>query len=269
GAARLLDEVRGARRIDVVRRLARRRLGEDSLRVLPEAELLVAVLELDPEAAREDREVVLDGDRAFGFETTDEPLAAVIDRREDLGATGARPADLVADQCVPDRLAELRLDVGGAEAAKARLRLDRHVAKAGHGLEQAARRGTLAKARCALRVVVERDRAIDPVRELYRREAVGQELRRVAHRERPGELLELVVEVHARRAPHDALFRLVALEELDRALVHAAGRRGVAVPVMNDAAAVRGASDRDVVEAEPVEDGGDRANHVRGAQDVA
>src|SRR5262245_39542877 len=255
--------------MDVVDGLARRRLGEDSLRVLPQTELLVAILEFDPEGAREDREVVLDGDRAFRLEAADEPLAAVIDRRQDLGAASARPTDLVADQRVPDRLTELGLDVGGAESPEPRLRLDRDEAEPWHGLEQTARCGALAKTRRALRVVVQGDRLVDPVRELHRREAVGQELRRVAHREPPRELLDLVVEEHARRTPHDDLFRLVALEKLDRALVHAAGRRGVAVPVMNDAAAVRWAADRDVVEAEPIGDGGDRANHVRGAQDVA
>src|SRR5262249_37679900 len=201
-------------------------------------------------------------------EAADEPLAAVIDRGEDLGAAGARPADLVADQRVPDRLTELGLDVGGAEAPEPRLRLDLDMTEAGHRLEQAPGRGALAKSRRALRVVVQRDPPVDPVRERHRRQAVGQELRRVAHRERPWELLDLVIEVHARRTPHDDLFRLVALKELDRALVHPAGRGGVAIPVMDDAAAVRGAADRDVVEPEPVEDGRDRANHVRGAQDV-
>src|SRR5262245_63003896 len=117
----------------MVHGLAWGRLGEDPLRVLPETELLVAILELDPEGAREDREVVLDGDRAFRLEAAHEPLAAVIDRRQDLGATGARPADLVADQRVPDRLTELGLDVGGAQAPEPRLRLDRYGAEAGHG----------------------------------------------------------------------------------------------------------------------------------------
>src|SRR5207249_11975269 len=60
-----------------------------------------------------------------------------------------------------------------------------------------------------------------------------------------------------------------ALEQLDGALVHAVGGRGVAVAVMHDAAAVGRATDGHVVEPEPVEDGGDGADHVRGAQDIA
>ena len=118
-------------------------------------------------------------------------------------------------------------------------------------------------------MIVERDGLVDATRELDRGQAIGQELRRVPDRERPLELLDLVVEEHARRTPHHDLFGLVTLEELDGALVHAARRRGVAVSVVDDAAAVRRATDGDVVEPQPVEDRGDGADHVRGAQDVA
>src|SRR4029077_17728200 len=139
----------------------------------------------------------------------------------------------------------------------------------GHRFEQAAARGAFTQARRALAVIVERHRLVDSVREVDRRQTVGQELGRVAHRERPRELLDLVVEEHARRAPHHYLFRLVALEELDGALVHPARRRSVAVSVVDDATAVGRTADGDVVEPEAVEDRGGRGYHVRGAQHVA
>jgi hypothetical protein len=60
---------------------------------------------------------VLDGDRALRFEAADEPLAAVIDGCEDLGAARAGPVDLVADQRVPDVLAELGLDIDGGSGS--------------------------------------------------------------------------------------------------------------------------------------------------------
>src|SRR5438309_1225254 len=106
--------------------------GEDRTGICPEAELLVAVLELDPEAAREHREIVLDRDRALGLEAADQPLATVIDRRERLRAAGARPVDLVKDQSVPRLLAELRLDVDRAESAEPRLGPDVDEAQARH-----------------------------------------------------------------------------------------------------------------------------------------
>ena len=84
-----------------------------------------------------------------------------------------------------------------------------------------------------------------------------------------GRVPDLVVEVDARRAPHHDLVGLVPLEELERAVRHPAAGRRVALLVMDDAAAIRRAADGDVVETEPVEDGGDGADHVRGPQHVA
>src|SRR5262245_44655817 len=49
-----LDELPRPRRIHVVRALTRRRVGQDAVGILPQAILLVAILELDPEPARED-----------------------------------------------------------------------------------------------------------------------------------------------------------------------------------------------------------------------
>src|SRR5262249_20779492 len=54
--------------VDLVRALAGRGLGEHALGVLPQAVLLELVLELDAEPAREDGEVMLDGDGALRLE---------------------------------------------------------------------------------------------------------------------------------------------------------------------------------------------------------
>src|SRR5438552_2662202 len=70
-------------------------------RILPEPVLLVRVLELDAEPAREDREVVLDRERLLLFEVTGHALAAVIDRRHRRGACGRRAPELVADERIP------------------------------------------------------------------------------------------------------------------------------------------------------------------------
>src|SRR5262249_56456984 len=97
----------------------------------------VAILELDPEPAREDAEVVLDRDRPLRLEATDEPLAAVVHRREDLGSALDRPIDLGADQPVPDLLAQLCLHGRGAEPAEPRLRLDFDEPEPGDRLQEA------------------------------------------------------------------------------------------------------------------------------------
>src|SRR5262249_32817178 len=141
-----LDELPRPRRIHVVRALTRRRVGQDAVGILPQAILLVAILELDPEPAREDAEVVLDRDRPLRLEPTDEPLAAVIDRREDLGAALDRPIDLGAEQPVPDLLAQLGRHGGGAEPAEPRLRLDLDDPEPGDRLQEAPGGGALAPA---------------------------------------------------------------------------------------------------------------------------
>src|SRR5215831_16727934 len=84
----------------------------------------------------------------------------------------------------------------------------------------------------------------------------------------PG-LANLVVEVNAGRAPHHHLVGLIALEELEGVIGHAARRRRVALLMVHDAAAVRGSAHRDVVEAETVEDRVYGLNHVRGAENIA
>src|SRR5262249_28365677 len=63
--------------------------------------------------------------------------------------------------------------------------------------------------------------------------------------------------------------RPVALEELDGVMAHALTGGRVAVPVMDDAAAVGDTADGHVIEAEAIEEGGHRTDHVRGPQDVA
>jgi hypothetical protein len=118
-------------------------------------------------------------------------------------------------------------------------------------------------------VGVEGDAGVHPVRELERGKPRHQELGRVTHGERPGELLDLVVEVDAGGAPHHDLVGLVALEELDGAAAHAGAGGGVPVLMVDNATAVGRAADRDVVELEAIEDRRDRPDHVRGPQDVA
>jgi hypothetical protein len=253
----------------MVRPLAGRHLRQHPTGVLPEAILLVAILEVDPETAREDGQVVLDSDRALRFEPTDEALTAVVDRREDPSAARGGPADFRANQPVPDVLTELGLDRRRADPPESRLGLNLDVAKTGHRLQEATAGGTLAPSRLALGMGVEGDAGVHPVSEPELRKAGGQELRHVTHWKRPLELLDLVVEVDARGAPHHDLGRPVSLEQLDRAVVHPAGRSGVAVLVMHDAAAVRRPPDGDVVEAEAVEDRRRGANHVGVPQYVA
>ena len=83
------------------------------------------------------------------------------------------------------------------------------------------------------------------------------------------EVADLVVEVDARRTPHHDFLGLVALEQLDGAAAHAAGRGGIPLLVMDDAAAVGRTADGDIVEPQAIEDRRDGLNQMRGAQDVA
>lgn len=140
----------------------------------------------------------------------------------------------------------------GAEAPQLRLRPDLDEAEPGHRLRQATGSGTLLPPRLTLAAVVERRASLDPTRELELGKTGGPEVRRVAHGNGPREPLDLVVEVDAGRTPHHDLCRLVPLEPFDRAPVHPAGRVGVALLVVDDAAAVGGTAQGDVVEAEPV-----------------
>ena len=116
---------------------------------------------------------------------------------------------------------------------------------------------------------MQRDAPAHLVREGELRELVHEELRRVLDAERQRHLLHVVVEVDARRAPHDDLARAIALEQLHRARRHARACCHVALPVVHDAAAVGRPPDRDVVEPEAVEHRGHRLDHVDGAQHVA
>src|SRR5437667_10971676 len=102
-AERVLDQGSGARGVHVVGLLARRRLRQDALGILPEAVLLKRVCELDAQAAREHGEIVLDRNRPLGLEGAAETLAAVIDRRQRVRARRARPADLVEYPDAPAR----------------------------------------------------------------------------------------------------------------------------------------------------------------------
>jgi len=149
------------------------------------------------------------------------------------------------------------------------LGLDFEEAEPGHRLEQRAARRGFTPPRLVLRMGMERDARFHSMREGDLGQLRCQKLGGMPARHGHLSLLHLVVEVDARGAPHHDLARRVALEVLDRAQVDVLGRLRVAAPVLNDAAAVGGAAHGDVVEAEPVEDGGDRADHVRCAEDVA
>src|SRR3990172_3756004 len=85
---------------------------------------------------------------------------------------------------------------------------------------------------------------------------------------KPG-LSNFVVEIDARRAPHHDLFGLIALEELDGVIRHAAGRDRIALLMVDDPAAVRRAAPPDVVEPQAIEDRGEGMNNVGGAEDIA
>src|SRR5207247_6477020 len=111
-------------RVDAVGLLAGGGLGEHALRVFPQAVCLEAILELDAEGASKHGQIVLDADRALAFEAAEQPLAAVVNRGQDLGAPASRPFDLVEDQRLPRLRAELRLYLRRAETAEARLGLD-------------------------------------------------------------------------------------------------------------------------------------------------
>jgi hypothetical protein len=242
----------------VVRARARRRLGQDPLGVLPQAIGLGAILELDPEPPGEDGEVVLDRDRALGFEATDQPLAPVIARRADLGA--ARPrARAISLRTSASQTGWLSWPAPRGRQRRPSCGSDPISTKRSPGT--ASSRRTLLPPRLTLAVVVERHAGLDPTPELELGTTGGQELRRVAHGNGPHEPLDLVVEVDAGRIPHHDLVRLVPLEPLDRAPVHPAGRVGVAQLVVDDAAAVGGSAQGDVVEAEPIEARGHGADH--------
>ena len=190
------------------------------------------------------------------------------DDRKRVGAGRVGSRDLVAHQA-SHRPAQLSLHTGRADAAEARLGLDRHEREAGHRLQQPPAGGALTTARVVLHVVVQGHALPDLAGEGQARQLLDQELGGLAERERQREVLDLVVEVDAGRAPHDDLAWREALEELQRPAAHAGGGLGVALPVVDDPAAVAGTAHRDVVQPEPGEDRGHRLHHVRGAQDVA
>jgi hypothetical protein len=85
---------------------------------------------------------------------------------------------------------------------------------------------------------------------------------------KPG-LSNFIIDIDAGRAPHNNLFGLIALEELDGVIRHAAGRGRIVLLMVDDPPAVRRATYRDVVEPEAVENCGDGLNHVEGAEDIA
>ena len=91
-------------------------------------------------------------------------------------------------------------------------------------------------------MVVQRHRGLDPLgeREEPAVEAVGEELRGVALRERQVGLEHLVVELDARRAPHHDLARRHALQQLDGVVGVTLAGGLLPAPVMLDAAAVGG-----------------------------
>src|SRR5207237_4095257 len=102
--------------VDAVGLHAGRGVLEDAVGIAPEAVLLELILELDAEAAREDREVVLDRDASLGLEAADHPLATVVDTGERVGARVPRPLDL-AHEPVPYVLTEGQGNGGRARAA--------------------------------------------------------------------------------------------------------------------------------------------------------
>src|SRR5882724_8497478 len=259
----------GPRRVHLIRALAGRGLGEDALRILPEAVLLELVLELDAEPAPEDGEIVVDGEGALRLEDAEIALAAVVDGGEGVGARGPGARDLVARHLVPHRGSHLLLHRRRAAPAEARIWLDARKAQAGYRLEEPLARAALALPGRAHVVIVERDRRVYRTAELDLRELRQEELSGVAHLEGKRGLSHLIVEVDAGGTPHHDLFGLVALEELDGVVGHAAGRRRVALLVVDDAAAVGGAAHRHVVESQAVEDGGDGVDHMRRPEDIA
>src|SRR5207244_12831630 len=131
-ADRVLDQGSGARGVHVVGLLARRRLRQDALGILPEAVLLELVFELDAQAAREHGQIVLDRNRPLSLEGADETLAAVIDRRKGVRSCRARPVDLVEHHAVPGRETGLLLDGLRADAAESGFWLHPAVAATGH-----------------------------------------------------------------------------------------------------------------------------------------
>src|SRR5438034_10929518 len=68
------DQLASPGRIDVIGGLAGRHVLHRALGVLPQPVLLVAVRELDAESAREDGQVMLDGDGPLRLEAAEEPL---------------------------------------------------------------------------------------------------------------------------------------------------------------------------------------------------
>src|SRR5205807_8122442 len=186
-------------------------------------------LELDAETAREDGQVVLDGQRRGRLEAAQQALTAVIDGGQGVGAARAGAGELVAYQVVPRLGPDLALDVDGADAAEARLGLDRYERQPGHRLQQPPAGRAFAAARGVLHVAVQGHPPAHLARERQPRHLLDEELGRLPEWDRHRHPLDLVVEIDARRTPHDDLARLEPLEQLERAPAHAAGRGGVAL----------------------------------------
>ena len=240
-------------------------------RVAPLHVLLVGVLELDAERAPEERQVVLEHDRALGLVAAEIAVTAVVDAGHVGRAGGQRPIDVVEHHLMPRLRPELLFQRRRARPAPAQVGLELDHLDARDGGEEPARRHPLALPGLARAVIVQRDGGLDGLgeRELAAVQAVGEKLGGVALGERQLGLEHLVVELDARRAPHDHLARRHLLEQLDRVVGVALARGLLAAAVVLDAAAIRRAAGGHVVQAEPVEDGGRRLDHVRGAEHIA
>src|SRR5580765_177439 len=92
---------------------------EDPRRVAPLHVLLVGVLELDAERAPEERQVVLEHDRALGLEAAEIAVAPVVDAGHVGGPGGERPIDVVEHHLIPHLGSELLLERRRARPAPA------------------------------------------------------------------------------------------------------------------------------------------------------
>src|SRR6185369_2019659 len=97
---------------------------EDLLWIAPLHVLLVGVLELDAERAPEERQVVLEHDRALGLEAAEIAVTPVVDAGHVGGPGGQRPVDVVEHHLLPRLGPELLLQCRCAGPAPAQVGLE-------------------------------------------------------------------------------------------------------------------------------------------------
>ena len=152
---------RAASALDAVGGHARGHVLENALRVAPVHVLLVGVLELDAERAPEERQVVLEHDRALGLEAAEIAVTPVVDAGHVGGPGGQRAIDVVEHHLPPRLGPELLFQRRRARPAPAQVGLELHHLDARDGLEEPARGQALALPRLARAVIVERDGGLD------------------------------------------------------------------------------------------------------------